>query len=196
MSTKSAIITKTIGKPITDEKDYLVIKDFSLETLKTFHREFRELNEDPEISVITIIINSYGGSVHALLGMLDVIDMAHKPVSTIAIGAAMSCGVILLSAGTKGLRFAGARADIMIHEVSSMEMGKLTELEANLVQTKRMNDMLMVELAKNAGKKDPKFFIKEMKKRTNLDWFVSAAEAKKLGIIDHVGVPEFITRKE
>lgn len=180
---------------ITDEKNYIFVQEFNLSSMIKFHDKFRTLIEDPIIKVVPILIASYGGGVHALLGMLDIIAMSPKPVATIAIGCAMSCGSVLLSAGTKGYRYATSNTDIMIHEVSSGEHGKITEMEAGIVETKKLNTKLMTQLAINCGKKDTKFIIKEMKKRTNLDWYLTAESAKTLGLIDHVGLPAFIQEK-
>lgn len=186
------LASKVIKFSAIEEKDYILVNKFDFDSVRSFHSKFMLLNGDSSVIAIPIVITSYGGSVYALLAILDIMATATKPIATIALGAAMSCGSVLLSAGTKGFRFAGTNTDIMIHEVSSGEMGKLTELEAGVKEVKRLNKILMRQLAKNADKKDPDFFMKEMKSRTNLDWYLSAVDCKKLGLIDHVGIPEFV----
>lgn len=175
---------------ITKEENYILVTSFNFDVVKSFHDKFRALNENISISTIIIIISSYGGQVHSLLAMLDIMKTATKPIATIAMGAAMSCGSLLLSAGTKGYRFSGEYTDIMIHEVSSTSYGKATELTADIKHTNKLNKLLFKILATNSNK-HPLFFIKEMKKRTNLDWNLTANEAKALGIIDHIGIPNF-----
>lgn len=168
-----------------------MVTRFSFESAKDFHKKFRLLDENNKIAVIPIIISSYGGETYPLLAMLDTIAMAKKPVATICMGAAMSCGAILLSAGTPGYRYQGPNSEVMIHEVSSGEYGKLTELESGIKAVKQLNNKILNILAKNAGQ-EKDFFIKEMKKRTNVDWYLNADETKRLGIIDHIGLPNFI----
>jgi ATP-dependent Clp protease, protease subunit len=176
---------------VTKPEQFIWVEKFNFGAVSDFHAKFRSLSEDPNVKVIPIAITSYGGDVYALLAMLDIMKMAKKPVATIAMGCAMSCGSVLLSAGTPGYRYIGSRSDVMIHEVSSVEMGKLTEITAGVKEAKRLNTTLMQELDTNAGQK-PGFFKDQMKKRTNLDWYVNANEAKRLGLVDHIGIPEFM----
>jgi len=142
--------------------------------------------------VIVIIINSYGGEVYSLLSMIDLIKTAEKPVCTISNGKAISCGAVLLSCGTKGYRYAGELSDIMIHEASQGDHGKNTDIQNSAEQLKKLNDMLMRILAENSGKKNKNFFIKMLKKKSNVDMFLTAVECKKLGLIDHVGTPKLL----
>lgn len=173
--------------------EHIHVNRFNEESAKEFYKSFRELQSNDTVKVIPIFIDSYGGNVHALLTMLDLIADSHKPVATIAMGKAMSCGAILLAAGTKGYRFAAPSTDIMVHEVSSAEFGKMADLDSGVKHTKVLNDKLF-EFLGSVGKKAKSFFLKKMKSMGNVDWFLTAAEYKKLGLIDHIGIPQLVQR--
>lgn len=180
---------------IVNPKDleHIYVNRFNEESAKEFYKSFRELQSNDSVKVIPIFIDSYGGNVHALLTMLDLIADSPKPVATIAMGKAMSCGAILLAAGTKGYRFAAPSTDIMVHEVSSAEFGKMADLDSGVKHTKVLNDNLF-EFLGSVGKKAKGFFLKKMKSMGNVDWFLTAAEYKKLGLIDHIGIPQLVQR--
>lgn len=188
------VIQKDCSGIVTpDDLQHIHINKFNEESAKDFYKSFRELLSNDIVKVIPIFIDSYGGNVHALLSMLDLIADSHKPVATIAMGKAMSCGAILLAAGTKGYRFAATNTDIMVHEVSSVEFGKMADLDSGVKHTKKMNDNLFAFLA-SRSKKDKKFFLAKMKSMGNVDWFLTASQYKALGLIDHVGIPQLVQR--
>ena len=187
-------IEESHGSTAINEKEstYIYITRFDDSAASDFYQKFLKLQGDPSVKVIPIVISSFGGQVHSLLPMIDIIEACPKPVATIALGKAMSCGAILLAAGTKGYRYSSPNTEVMIHEVSSGAMGKLTEIKHDTEWTDRLNNKLFTLLAKYSNKKDKSFFIKEMKKRGNLDWFLTSQEAKSLGIVDHVSVPKLL----
>lgn len=196
MSTKQSLAITVIQKDcsgIVTPKDleHIHINKFNEETSREFYKSFRELLSNDSVKVVPIFIDSYGGNIHALLAMLDLIAHSHKPVATIAMGKAMSCGAILLAAGTEGYRFAATNADIMLHEVSSVEFGKMADLDSGFKHTKKMNENLFAFLA-SRGKKDKKFYLDKMKSMGNVDWFLTAKEYKTLGLIDNVGIPQLV----
>ena len=78
--------------------------------------------------VIPIEIDSFGGEVYSLMSMIAMIKASKVPVATIIQGKAMSCGAVLFSFGEDGLRFMDKDATVMIHDVSSMDWGKVEEL--------------------------------------------------------------------
>ena len=101
---------------------------------------------------ITMYINSGGGSVSLGLAIYDVMNMIKSDVRTICIGCAASMASVLLINGTKGKRFILPNAEIMIHEVSSFNMGKFTELKDRLDHTKSLNDRLMKIIASKTNR--------------------------------------------
>lgn len=198
MKNTPALMVRSVKQesfPLRDpEKNVIYVKDFSIEKSIEFSKEFSELNADPAIDVIPIIISSYGGSVNALLSMLDVISTATKPVATIVSGPAMSCGSILLAAGTKGFRFAAKQSEILIHEISSGAIGTNTELKNASQNTDRLNNKIFGLLGSFTGK-PAKYFLDKLKASGNVDWYLSAKQAKQLGLVDHVGTPLLVERE-
>ena len=176
------------------ELPYIFVTKFEDSAVIDFYKQFLEMEADPKVKIIPVVVSSYGGQIHALLSMLDVIASSTKPVATVGLGKAMSCGAVLLAAGTKGYRYASENTDIMIHEAWSIEVGKASELQNGVKSTKRLNDLLFTFLSVKAGKKDKNYILKQVKKRGNLDWFISAQQYKSMGLIDHVGVPKFIKK--
>jgi ATP-dependent Clp protease protease subunit len=138
--------------------------------------------------VIPVIIDSYGGQVYSLMAMISAIKHAELPVATIVEGKAMSCGAILFSFGEQGLRFMDPDATLMIHDVSSMEYGKVEEIKASAEEAERLNQKVYTMMARNCGKKDD-YFLKIVHKKGHADWFLDADECKKHGLANQIRVP-------
>ena len=141
-------------------------------------------------TVIPIFISSYGGSVYALIEMIDAIKKSRVPIATIAIGKAMSAGAALLAMGTDGMRYAAPNATIMIHEVSSDANGKLGEMIADVNEAKRLNTLMFKLMAENIGK-PADYFLRLIILKTRVDWFMTPQEALGVGLVDKVGIPKF-----
>ena len=101
--------------------------------------------------VIPVIIDSYGGQVYSLMSMISDIKYSKVPVATIVQGKAMSCGAILFSFGAEGMRYMDPDATVMIHDVSSMERGKVEEVKASAEETERLNKKIYHMMAENCG---------------------------------------------
>lgn len=138
--------------------------------------------------VIPVVIDSYGGEVYSLMSMIAAIKSSNIPVATIVEGKAMSCGVILASCGTKGMRYISDDATLMIHDVSSGGWGKNSEIQASADETKRLNEKIYQILSDNTGK-PVKWFDKKINKRGRADWFVEPSKAIEIGLSDKIGVP-------
>ncbi len=138
--------------------------------------------------IIPVVIDSYGGEVYSLMAMIAAINDAELPVATIVEGKAMSCGAILFSFGEEGLRFMDRNATLMIHDVSSMEWGKVEELKASAKEADRLNDKVYTMMARNCGKKDG-YFLKIVDKKKHADWFLDADEAKKHNLTNQIRLP-------
>ncbi|PIT92891.1 MAG: ATP-dependent Clp protease proteolytic subunit, partial [Candidatus Harrisonbacteria bacterium CG10_big_fil_rev_8_21_14_0_10_38_8] len=100
---------------------------------------------------IKLYINSPGGSVTAGMAIYDTIQHVKSDVSTICVGMAASMGAVLLSAGTKGKRFALPNSQILIHQVLGGAQGQATEIEIAAKQILKMKAVLNEVLAKNTG---------------------------------------------
>ncbi len=158
-----------IGGPIDDHVADLVIAQFL----------FLEA-EDPEKD-IHLYINSPGGVVTAGLAIYDTMQYIKPPVSTICLGQAASMGSFLLAAGTKGKRYALPMARIMIHQPLGGVQGQATDIDIHAKEILRMKDMLNERLAHHTGQ-----YLDKIARDTERDFFMSAEEAKKYGIIDEV----------
>ncbi len=158
-----------LGGPIESEVANLVIAQLL----------FLE-SEDPKKD-IQFYINSPGGSVTATLAMVDTMNHIKPAVSTVCVGMAASGAAVLLAAGEKGKRFALPNAEVMIHQPSGGAEGQATDIEITarhiLATRERLNKML----AKMTGQT-----VEKIEKDVERDFFMTADEAKKYGIIDQV----------
>jgi len=139
--------------------------------------------------VLPIIIDSYGGQVYSLMSMISDIKHSRIPVATIVQGKAMSCGAILFSFGNQGMRYMDPDATVMIHDVSSMEYGKVEEIKASAEETERLNRKIYEMMAENCGHhKD--YFLDIVHEKGHADWFLTADDCKKHNLANHLHVPE------
>ena len=163
------------------------VNKFDKESAKKFSQEVAQAHNTGQ-KVIPVVIDSYGGQVYSLMAMISAIKHAELPVATIVEGKAMSCGAVLFSFGEQGLRFMDPDATIMIHDVSSMDFGKVEELKAGAAEADRLNTIIYTMMARNCGKKDD-HFMKIVDKKKHADWFLDATEAKKHGLANQLRIP-------
>jgi len=131
---------------------------------------------------IIFYINSPGGTVASGMAIYDAMQMVKSDVRTICIGRCASMAAVLLSGGTKGKRYITPNSEVMIHEVSSFNMGKVGELKINYEHTNTLNERIIKLLAENTGKT-----IKQVRHDIQLKdrWF-NAEEALKYGLGDKI----------
>jgi ATP-dependent Clp protease protease subunit len=137
-------------------------------------------SEDPKKDIF-FYINSPGGSVYDALAIYDTMQYVTNDIQTVGIGVQASAAAFLLSSGTKGKRFMLPNATAMIHQPSSGTRGKVTDQEIDLQESLRIKRLLEEIMAGNTGQKPAK--IHEDMER---DKWLTAAEAKKYGLIDDV----------
>ncbi len=130
---------------------------------------------------IKLYINSPGGSVTAGLAIYDTMQFLKCPVSTISIGLTASMAAVLLAAGTKGKRFALPNAEILLHQVAGGAQGQAADIEITAKQIVKMKAKLNEILSVHAGQP-----IDKVEKDTDRDFYLTAEEAKKYGLIDEV----------
>ena len=168
------------------------VNEFTEDSAKAFASQMSDAQQTGQ-TIIPIVIDSYGGSVMALMRMVSIVQSSKIPVATIVEGKAMSCGAVLFMMGKEGYRFAGSQATILIHEVSSADSGKLHDLKVSVAETEALNSMIFSLMNKNTGH-PLGFFEKILKDRLDSDWFIPVDQAKKLNIVNHIGLPEFKTK--
>lgn len=136
--------------------------------------------EDPEKD-INIYINSPGGMVTAGLAILDTMNYVRPDISTICVGLAASMGAVLLSAGTKGKRYALPNAEIMIHQPLGGAQGQASDIKIQADWMMKTKERLNHILAENTGKD-----LSIIEQDTDRDNFMYADEAVEYGLIDRV----------
>lgn len=136
--------------------------------------------EDPKKD-IHMYINSPGGSVSAGLGIVDTMNHIKPDVATVCVGLAASMGSIILSQGTKGKRSILPNAEVMIHQPWGGTQGQATDIEITARHILRTRDTLNKMLAKASGKP-----LAQIEKDTDRDFFMTAEEAKKYGLVDTI----------
>lgn len=141
--------------------------------------------QDPDKDIY-FYINSPGGVITSGLSMFDTMNYIKPDIVTICMGQAASMGAFLLSAGTKGKRYALPHARIMIHQPSGGAQGQSTDIQIQAQEIQRLKDTLNQIMAENCGKK-----AKQLEKDTERDNFMSAKEAVEYGLIDKVLTKSF-----
>ena len=136
--------------------------------------------ENPE-KPISMYINSPGGIVSSGLAIYDTIQYIKPEVSTMCVGQAASMGSLLLSAGTKGQRFALPNARNMVHQPSGGFQGQATDIEIHAKEILDLKNRLNTIYSKHTG-----LSVKKISEMLERDKFLNPLEAKKLGLIDEI----------
>ena len=136
--------------------------------------------EDPN-KEIQIYINSPGGSVSSGLAIYDTMEYIKPDVSTICVGRAASMGAFLLAAGTKGKRYALPNVDVMIHQPLGGAQGQAEDIRIQAEKILNLRAQLNKILSEKTGQT-----LKKIEQDTDRDFYMTAEEAKKYGIIDEV----------
>ena len=130
---------------------------------------------------IKLYVNSPGGSVTAELAIYDTMEFVKADISTICIGIAASASAVLLAAGAKGKRFTLPNSEVLIHQVMGGAEGQATEILIAAKHIERMKKHLNEILAKHTGQSESK-----IEQDTDRDYWLTAEEAKKYGIVDEI----------
>jgi ATP-dependent Clp protease, protease subunit len=137
-------------------------------------------SEDPEKDIM-LYINSPGGSVMAGLAIYDTMQYVRSDVATLCMGQAGSMASFLLCAGTKGKRYALPRSRVIIHQVLAGFEGQATDIEIHAREILKTRDQLNELYAKHTGQP-----VEKIKRDTDRDNFMTAAQAKEYGLLDEV----------
>lgn len=158
-----------LGMPIDDNVASLVIAQLLF------------LEADSPDKDISLYINTPGGSVTAGLGIYDTICYIKPEVATICMGQASSMGAILLAGGTKGKRSSLPNARIMIHQPWGGVEGAASDIQIQAKEILALKDRINLILSKQTGQT-----LKRIEKDTDRNFFMTAGEAKKYGLIDNI----------
>ncbi len=137
-------------------------------------------HEDPE-KEIQMYINSPGGVIYAGLAIYDTMQMISNPISTVAVGVTASFGTVLLTAGTKGRRYALPNATIHMHQPLGGAQGQATDIEIAARQILRLKALLNNVMAKHTGQP-----LEVIEHDTDRDFYMDAKQAVEYGLVDQV----------
>ena len=158
-----------LGTPIDDQVANLIVAQLLF------------LNkEDPE-KEINLYINSPGGVIYAGLAIYDTMQMITNPISTVAVGVTASFGTVLLTAGTKGRRYALPNATIHMHQPLGGAQGQATDSEIQAKQILRLKSLLLGIMAKHTGQP-----LEVIERDSDRDYYLEAKQAVEYGLVDHV----------
>src|SRR5512143_4013283 len=158
-----------LGTPINDQVANLIVAQ-----LLFLDRE------DPDKD-ISFYINSPGGQITSGMAIYDTMQLIHAPVSTLAVGMAASMGTILLTAGTKGKRYALPNVTIHLHQPLGGVQGQAVDIEIEAREILRIRDLLNSVLKLHTGLTDELIL-----KYTDRNFYMTPTMAKDLGVIDDV----------
>ena len=163
-----------VGTPINDQVANLIVAQLLFLS-----------NEDRE-APIQMYINSPGGVIYAGLAIYDTMQMIPNPISTLAIGVTASFGTVLLTAGTKGQRYALPHATIHMHQPLGGAQGQATEIEIQAREILRLKARLNEIMSRHTGQT-----LEVIERDTERDFFMSADQAVDYGLVDRVmEIPE------
>ena len=137
-------------------------------------------SEDPKKD-IQLYINSPGGSVTDAMAIMDTMNHVKNDISTVCVGMAASAAAWILSSGTKGKRYALPNAEVMIHQPLGGVQGQASDIAISAKRIIDLKKTLVDMFAKNTGKA-----ISQVEKDVDRDYFMTAEEAKKYGVVDKV----------
>ena len=158
-----------LGSAVDDQVANLIVAQL-------LHLESSDPDKD-----ISIYINSPGGDITALFAIYDTMQYVKNDISVVCLGQAASAAAVLLSAGTKGLRYALPHSRIMLHQPYGGVAGQASDIEIQAKEILRMREEIDQVLSHHTGQP-----IERISKDTNRDFYLSAPEAVEYGIIDEV----------
>jgi len=158
-----------LGTPIEDQVANLIVAQLLFLS-----------REDPE-KEIQMYINSPGGVIYAGLAIYDTMQMIPNPISTVAVGVTASFGTVLLTAGTKGRRYALPNSTIHLHQPLGGAQGQATDIEIQAKQIMRLKALINGIMAKHTGQP-----ISVIEKDSDRDFYLEAKQAVEYGLVDQV----------
>ncbi len=158
-----------LGTPINDQVSNLMVAQLLF------------LDREDSDRQINMYINCPGGGIYAGLAIYDTMQQVRAPVSTVAVGVTASFGTVLLTAGTKGRRYALPHATIHLHQPIGGAQGQATDIEIQAKEILRLREKLNNILARHTDHP-----IADIERDTERDFYMDSDEAKDYGVIDHI----------
>jgi len=158
-----------LGSPISDQVSNLIVA------------QLLYLNQEDPDKNIQMYINCPGGGIYAGLAIYDTMQQLSNPISTVAVGVTASFGTVLLTAGTKDMRFALPHATIHLHQPLGGTQGQATDIEIQAREILRLKEKINTILMKHTSQP-----LEVIERDTERDFYMDGEAAKDYGIIDHV----------
>ena len=158
-----------LGTPIDDQVANVIVAQLLF------------LNREDSEREIQMYINSPGGVIYSGLAIYDTMQMISNPISTVAVGVTASFGTVLLTAGTKGRRYALPNSTIHMHQPLGGAQGQATDIEIQTKQILRLRTLLNDIMSKHTGKS-----VDVIKQDTERDFYLDAQQAVEYGLVDQV----------
>ncbi len=158
-----------LGTPINDQIANLIVA------------QLLYLAREDSTKPISMYINSPGGQVYSGLAIYDTMQQIECPISTVAVGFTASFGTILLTAGTKGMRYALPNATIHMHQPLGGAQGQASDIEIQAREILRLRSSLNGILSQHTGQP-----IERIEEDTDRDIYMNAAQAVEYGLVDKV----------
>ena len=196
MSTPQALIPMVIEKSGRQERAYdiysLLLKNrivfvgtqITDQTANLIVAQLLYLSNEDSEAPIQMYINSPGGVIYAGLAIYDTMQMIANPINTVAVGVTASFGTVLLTAGTKGQRFALPHSTVHLHQPLGGAQGQATDIEIQANEILRLRDKLNKILAHHTGQS-----VDKVKEDTERDYWLTAEDAVAYGLVDKVLEP-------
>ena len=189
----SVLIPYVIEQVAGGERSYDIFSRLLKDRIIFIDRELNDVSADIVVAEllflesqssdkdISLYINSPGGSVTAGLAIYDTMQHIRPDVQTICLGQCASMAAILLAGGTKGKRFALPSSRVMIHQPWGGVTGQATDINIQAKEIVRLKNMIISYFARDINKKETEV-LKDMER----DFYMSAEQALKYGIVDKV----------
>ena len=158
-----------LGGPINDEIANTIIAQLLF------------LEKQDEKTDVMLYINSPGGTVTSALAIYDTMNYVKCDISTVCMGMAASAASLLLSSGAKEKRLILPNAEVLIHQVMGGAEGQASDIEISARHILKIKERLNKILAKNTGQP-----LEKIEKDSDRDYYMSAEEAKKYGVVDKI----------
>ena len=164
-----------LGTPINDQVANVIVAQLLF------------LDREDPTKDIQLYVNSPGGMVYSGMAIYDTMQLVRAPISTIAVGVTASFGTVLLTAGTKGKRYALPHATIHMHQPLGGAQGQATEIEIQAKEILRLREELNQIISHHTGQP-----IERIAEDTERDRYMTAVQAKEYGLIDEVLSPMMV----
>lgn len=161
-----------LGTPINDQISNLIVA------------QLLYLDREDQERQIYMYINCPGGGIYAGLAIYDTMQQVKAPISTVAVGVTASFGTVLLSSGSKGMRYALPHATIHLHQPLGGAQGQATDIEIQAKEILRLREKLNTILSRHTGQT-----LEVIERDTERDFYMDGPAAMEYGLVDHVLYP-------